>query len=85
MTGPPELQEGHSPSGPAADHRGHRSRRASTGDLQPGLHALTQVAGLALFGMGVLDPDESLLEPIARVIHSLGAAGQSDEHQCEPG
>lgn len=50
----------------------------------PNLDALTQIAGAALAELGLVAPRESLLEPIAHAIHSLGQPEPSERQQCQP-
>lgn len=84
VTGSMESEERCDSSSLDAHRRTSGSDGAYGVTLDPKVRELTQIVGLALSDMGVVDPDASLLEPVARAIHSLGASGQSEGPRCEP-
>ncbi len=45
---------------------------------------LTHIAGVALAELNVIEPSESLLEPVARAIRSLSHPQQSEKRQWPP-
>jgi hypothetical protein len=45
---------------------------------------LTHIAGVALAELNVIEPSESLLEPVARAIRSLNHPQQSEKRQWSP-
>ena len=79
MNGSARSQECHSTANGEKDRRGSCADLARGDPLGADLKALTRVVGLILSDMGVRDPDASLLEPVARAIHSLSASGPPED------